>query len=95
MSSTTWANCSEHGRQEPARETYTDYRMMGGRRVVFDGLVRVRRSGDKVFCSVCQQPAEAKTLKTNTNPDEQCGAVCQSARGPRCDCSCRGQNHGA
>jgi hypothetical protein len=26
---------------------------------------------------------------------EPCNGVCMGARGPRCDCSCGGENHGA
>jgi hypothetical protein len=28
------------------------------------------------------------------NPKEKCGAKCHNAKGPNCDCSCKGENHG-
>jgi len=35
-----------------------------------------------------------KTIKGTTNPDEKCGARCLASKGPTCDCSCGGENHG-
>lgn len=29
------------------------------------------------------------------NPEIKCGAKCRSSKGPQCDCSCGGKNHGA
>jgi len=29
-----------------------------------------------------------------TKSEKKCGALCRNAMGPRCDCSCEGENHG-
>lgn len=31
---------------------------------------------------------------TGTVADKKCNATCQNAKGPSCDCSCGGENHG-
>jgi hypothetical protein len=92
---TTYADCPTDGRQRPEVETYTDYRMMGGRRVVYEGMHRVRRTSGRVHCSVCHQPVEPLSFTTNTNPNEGCDARCTNAKGFRCDCSCEAVNHGS
>ena len=33
-------------------------------------------------------------MYTPTNKPTTCGAKCRNARGPACDCSCKGENHG-
>jgi hypothetical protein len=37
---------------------------------------------------------EYKRIQGTYNPRIRCGAKCQTATGPTCECSCEGRNHG-
>lgn len=92
----TYALCPTDGRQRVQIETFTDYRMQGGQRVVYEGMTRVRKTLGRVHCSVCHERVEESlSFETNTNPDEGCDRRCTNAKGFRCNCSCEAVNHGS
>ena len=46
-------------------------------------------------CRVCGQRRFAKPVVGKTSHKHQCGAKCMASKGPSCECSCGGKNHGA
>lgn len=60
----------------------------GGRPTVYAG------DTENGLCSSCGRMMTYGALKSSTNPDHKCDSRCTSARGPQCDCSCGGKNHG-
>jgi hypothetical protein len=52
--------------------------------------------GDTEFglCPVCGRMMSYGHLKATLRPEVKCSAICTGARGPNCDCSCGGANHG-
>jgi len=46
-------------------------------------------------CVAHRYPLRWQPIEGRTNPDHKCDARCIHARGPNCDCSCGGANHGA
>ena len=60
----------------------------GGHPTVYGGDV------ENGICSGCGRMMSYGALKAFTNPDHKCDARCEGARGPNCDCSCGGANHG-
>lgn len=45
------------------------------------------------FC--CKGHVKLIPVKGTERPEQKCDARCTNARGPKCDCSCAGHNHGA
>lgn len=41
------------------------------------------------------RPITRRVIFTETDRPTKCGAMCRNAKGPMCDCSCKGENHGA
>lgn len=48
----------------------------------------------KGLCSSCGKAMKYGFLRANLVPSIPCGSKCLTARGPSCDCSCGGENHG-
>lgn len=48
-----------------------------------------------VECPGCEKPVAVVAVSGKHNPDHPCDARCTSAKGPSCECSCGGANHGA
>jgi hypothetical protein len=94
MNTTTWANCTEHGRTAPVRETYTDWKMLGGRRVGWEKSRIERDRSDNVRCGECSTFVPALSFATSSVATSECNDICTSARGRKCECKCQGQNHG-
>jgi hypothetical protein len=47
-------------------------------------------------CSNCgSDDVRLKAVKGTYNPDVGCDPRCMNAKGPNCECSCNGANHGA
>ena len=48
-------------------------------------------------CPTCNLPhfAERHIARPSNASNHKCGGKCRSARGPNCECSCGGVNHGA
>lgn len=46
-------------------------------------------------CRVCAKPVQLKQVKGKYNPEVPCNAKCTAAKGPNCECSCKGANHGS
>lgn len=42
----------------------------------------------------CGRSIRFHTVKARYRPDVKCGGICRNAKGPNCDCSCNGVNHG-
>jgi hypothetical protein len=49
---------------------------------------------EKGLCPSCGRAMDYGILAGRVNPDHKCNGVCVNARGPQCDCSCGGANHG-
>jgi hypothetical protein len=45
-------------------------------------------------CKCCGKMMAYDVLKGRLNAAIKCNAKCQASRGPQCDCSCAGANHG-
>lgn len=56
------------------------------------GIVSYNYDRAIVDC-VCGSPMYVSPVRGRKNKTK-CGATCQSATGPNCDCSCAGANHG-
>lgn len=41
------------------------------------------------------RPITRRVVFVETDKPTKCGAMCRNAKGPMCDCSCKGDNHGA
>jgi len=41
------------------------------------------------------RPITRRVVFVETDRPTKCGAMCRNAKGPMCDCSCKGDNHGA
>lgn len=41
------------------------------------------------------RPITRRVIFVDTDKPTKCGAMCRNAKGPICDCSCKGENHGA
>ena len=59
-------------------------------RVHADG---VTRSDDHDAKCACGRIAQATRVK-GTRTEHPCGAKCMASKGPTCECSCGGRNHG-
>jgi hypothetical protein len=92
--------CKRAGRPDAYRITFK--RENSGRARIFtgpDGVRRVTHYADGVPGYPCPQADcgkenFAKAIR-GTVTDEPCGAKCLAAKGPSCDCSCGGANHGS
>lgn len=60
----------------------------GGRPTVYGGDIEMG------ICNICHKMMTFGVLKAFFNPDHKCDPRCTSARGPNCECSCGGANHG-
>lgn len=47
-----------------------------------------------LFCAGCGKARHAKAVAGTMVADIVCNERCTSAKGPACDCSCGGENHG-
>lgn len=50
--------------------------------------------GPSIPCRNCGKMIHPKQVHGVYKADEECGAKCQSAKGPNCECKCKGLNHG-
>jgi len=50
--------------------------------------------GPTIPCRQCGKMIHPKQVKGVYKADEECGAKCQSAKGPNCECRCKGLRHG-
>lgn len=48
-----------------------------------------------VRCRTCRSQTSGTPVRGRYNPRQTCGAKCIYAKGPDCECSCAGANHGA
>ena len=46
-------------------------------------------------CRTCQRPTTGQTVRGRFSAGHRCDARCIYAKGPECECSCAGANHGA
>ncbi len=97
---TTFAECSIHGRQRARQLPVTEFRMSGGVRTTWtvsktwtrDGLVKCGHQDDSSRFD-CNAPSPAIVIDA-TVTDTPCSDICTSATGRKCECSCGGTNHG-
>lgn len=45
-------------------------------------------------CRQCGNPVRVKQVQGKYNPGIECNAKCQAAKGPNCECRCKGLRHG-
>lgn len=58
------------------------------------GLYWIR--GDTALnCRQCGRPKWAEPVRGVLRPEIRCNAKCMASKGPQCECSCGGANHGA
>lgn len=50
--------------------------------------------GPTIPCRQCGKMIHPKQVHGVYKADEECGAKCQTAKGPNCECKCKGLNHG-
>lgn len=48
-----------------------------------------------VACPSCRRPTSGQTVRGRFSALHRCDARCIYAKGPECECSCGGKNHGA
>ncbi|MFZ3343347.1 MAG: hypothetical protein WA213_20890 [Terriglobales bacterium] len=60
----------------------------GGRPTEYAGDVEMG------ICSGCGKMMTPGMLNGFVRPDHKCNGACVNSRGPNCDCSCGGANHG-
>ena len=53
----------------------------------------VLAKNDGIGCPSCSKPM-AGSMVHGTKTDHICNEICLEAKGPKCDCSCGGANHG-
>jgi hypothetical protein len=46
-------------------------------------------------CRQCGKMVRVKQVQGKYNPGIECNAKCQAAKGPNCECRCKGLNHGS
>jgi len=92
--------CKRAGRPDAHRVDFAVVRFERGPGGAFTGPDGVRRLTHYAGtvpgypCPGCGAELHAKPLKGRVT-EEPCGAKCLAAKGPTCDCSCGGKNHGA
>lgn len=74
------------GQQQPATVYIQAYG--GGRPTVYGGDVEMG------ICDGCGKMMQPGLLKGFVRPEHICDARCMGSRGPNCECSCGGANHG-
>jgi hypothetical protein len=60
----------------------------GGKPTVYGGDTKMG------ICSSCGKMMTPGILKGYLKPEHVCNGICMSSRGPNCECSCGGANHG-
>jgi len=48
-----------------------------------------------VACRGCGRNRSAELIRGKVSHKHVCGAKCLASKGPTCECSCGGKNHGA
>jgi hypothetical protein len=43
----------------------------------------------------CGSAGVGRLMTITINPEKGCNGICMGAKGPSCDCSCGGENHGS
>ncbi len=89
----------------PLSGNYGNYRESSDGRKVFPGIYVQACGGGKPtiyggdtesgLCPTCHRAMKHGKLVAHLAPEHKCDARCTGARGPNCECSCGGANHGA
>lgn len=58
-------------------------------------LADANRTASETACPDCGATVRLKRLEGTHKPEVPCDARCTNAKGPNCECSCGGANHGA
>ena len=61
----------------------------GGKPTVYGGDIEMG------VCPSCHKMMDYGVLNAHVVPEHKCDARCMASRGPSCECSCGGANHGA
>jgi len=74
-------------------------RWLEGRAIAVDGDILGLVAPHVLYCGCdspdCDGHVTLAPVAGKHRPDHPCDARCTSARGPNCECSCGGMNHGA
>ena len=62
---------------------------------VFYGLAANVLNNICVACRGCGRNRSAELIRGKVSHKHVCGAKCLASKGPTCECSCGGKNHGA
>jgi hypothetical protein len=62
---------------------------------VFIGVSRVCLNDFCIVCRGCGMNRSAEMVRGKVSHKHLCGAKCLASKGPSCECSCGGKNHGA
>jgi hypothetical protein len=74
------------------RETF---RVHGHLWTAIDGTTHRGFEPPVASCRGCQRPTRGATIRGQFSAAHRCDARCIYAKGPDCECSCGGANHGA
>ena len=58
------------------------------------GFIEYGGDTEHGICPSCFRAMDYGQLKAYLKPEHKCDARCTGARGPNCECSCGGANHG-
>lgn len=78
-----------------------DFPVIGGNRlpvvISFEGWDTIFSASlaGKLRCECGHRVSNWKPLKAKLSSKHECGAKCLTSKGPSCECSCGGKNHGA
>lgn len=62
---------------------------------VFIGVSAVCLNDVCIVCRGCGRNRGAEAVRGRVSHKHVCGAKCLASKGPTCECSCGGKNHGA
>lgn len=88
--------CRAAGRPDAFRLVFTRSSESPNRVTDQHGVQRLTHYGvPAVACPGCGRQTNGRKVEGRVVESIVCGAKCLAAKGPSCDCSCGGANHGA
>lgn len=84
-----WISGAEFKRAFPSEARGFDYDSMKMQPISDSRTYALGAVGSSV------RPITRRVIFVDTDKPTKCGAMCRNAKGPMCDCSCKGENHGA
>lgn len=84
-----WISGAEFKRAFPSEARGFNYDLLKLTPIVDNRTYAIGAVGSSV------RPITRRVIFVDTDKPTKCGAMCRNAKGPMCDCSCKGENHGA